>query len=176
MAWRSRYKTVKATAPVWLLWAAGAAALMLLVAHGFETFGHLPPCELCLHQREGYWAALTEGLAGYGLARWRPARLGRPMLVLLALLFAGETALAAYHAGVEWKWWPGPAVCTGVHHAAVSAADMTALVSGAHINLVQCDVAAWRVLGLSMAGWNAVAALALTVATVVALRRVRTPR
>ena len=71
MAWQSRYKVVKQTAPVWLLWGGGLAALMLLIAHGFETFGRLPPCELCLHQREGYWAALAVGEGGYGLARWK---------------------------------------------------------------------------------------------------------
>ncbi len=174
MAWQSRYKLVKQTAPVWLLWAAGLSAVMLAVAHGFETFGHLPPCELCLHQREGYWATGYEGLIGYGLARWRVA-LSRGLLGLSAALFALETALAAYHAGVEWRWWPGPASCTGVH-SHVTAADMARLLSGASVHVVQCDQAAWRLLGLSMAGWNALAALALTVATLVALRRVRRPR
>src|SRR5579875_994782 len=114
MAWQSRYKVVKLTAPIWLLYGAGFALLMLAIAHGFETFGHLPPCELCLHQREGYWAALTVGAGGYGLARWRP-RIGRGLLVLLAAVFFLEFVLAAYHAGVEWKWWPGPTACTGSH-------------------------------------------------------------
>ena len=177
MAWQSRYKLVKQTAPVWLLWGAGFAALMLAIAHGFETFGHLPPCELCLRQRDGYWAALSVGLIGYGLARWRP-RIGPGLLVLLAVVFAVETALAAYHAGVEWKWWPGPASCTGVSH--VGAADLmrgiASLTGGAKVHVVRCDEAAWRLFGLSMAGWNALCALALTGATLVALRRIPRPR
>jgi disulfide bond formation protein DsbB len=175
MAWQSRYKVVKLTAPVWLLWGGGFAALMLLIAHGFEIIGHLPPCELCLHQREGYWAALLVGLGGYALARWKP-KVGRGLLVLLAAVLALETVLAAYHAGVEWKWWPGPASCTGVHSGAITAAQMSFLLSGPKVHVVQCDQAAWRLLGLSMAGWNALCALALTVATVVAYRRVRAPR
>ena len=174
MAWQSRYKIVKQTAPLWLLWGAGLSALMLLVAHGSQTFGHLSPCELCLHQREGYWATLSEGLVGYAIARWRVA-LSRALLALLAALFALETALAAYHAGVEWRWWPGPATCTGVQ-THVTAAAMSRLLSGATLHVVQCDQAAWRLFGLSMAGWNALAALALTLATLVALRRVRRPR
>jgi disulfide bond formation protein DsbB len=177
MAWQSRYKVVKLTAPVWLLWGGALAALMLLIAHGFEIIGHLAPCELCLHQREGYWAALLVGAGGYGLARWRP-KVGRGMLLLLAAMFALETLLAAYHAGVEWKWWPGPASCTGVSHrsGASLASGIAALMNGSAHPIVQCDQAAWRLLGLSMAGWNAIAALALTVATLVALRRVKVPR
>ena len=174
MAWQSRYKIVKQTAPLWLLWGAGISALMLLVAHGAQTFGHLSPCELCLHQREGYWATFYESLVGYGIARWRVA-LSRALLGLLAALFAVETALAAYHAGVEWRWWPGPASCTGVQ-SGVTAAQISRLLSGASLHVVQCDQAAWRLFGLSMAGWNCLAALALTIATLVALRRVRRPR
>ena len=175
MAWQSRYKLVKLSAPIWLLWGGGLAALMLLIAHGFETFGHLPPCELCLGQRDDYWAALVVGGGGYGLARWKP-KVGRALLLLLAAVFALEVLLAAYHAGVEWTWWPGPASCTGVHRGPVTAAQMSALLSGPRVRVVQCDQAAWRLLGLSMAGWNALCALALTMATLVALRRVRVPR
>jgi disulfide bond formation protein DsbB len=165
MAWTSKYKNLKPVTPRWFLAAAVISALMLAIAHGFETFGHLSPCELCLHQREGYWVELWVSLIGYGVARWRYS-LAKALLLLVALVFLGETVLAAYHAGVEWKWWPGPAVCTGTH-SKVSVADMTALLSGAKQHIVQCDEAAWRLLGLSMAGWNALIALALTVASVV---------
>jgi disulfide bond formation protein DsbB len=166
MPWTSKYKTVKPITPRWFIAAAVLSALMLAIAHGFETFGGLAPCELCLHQREGYWIELAVAVASYGLARWRYA-LAKPLLGLVALVFLGEAVLAAYHAGVEWKWWPGPAVCTGGAHAKVSAADMAALLSGTQKHIVQCDQAAWRMLGLSMAGWNALCALALSVATVV---------
>jgi disulfide bond formation protein DsbB len=151
MPWTSKYKTVKPITPRWFIAAALLSALMLAIAHGFETFGGLAPCELCLHQREGYWAALAVAAVSYGLARWRYA-LAKPLLGLVA---------------VEWKWWPGPAVCTGGAHAKVSAADMAALLNGTQKHIVQCDQAAWRMLGLSMAGWNALCALALSVATVV---------
>ena len=38
----------------WPFFALLASAAMLAVAHGFETFGHLAPCHLCLKQREGH--------------------------------------------------------------------------------------------------------------------------
>ena len=141
--------------------AALAALLMLAAAHAFETFGHYPPCELCLKQRDVYWAIFWVGVGLVALVRWRPTWL-RMACTVLALLFLSECALAAYHAGVEWKWWPGPVACTGAGVHPVTAADMSALLSGKPQHVVQCDVAAWRLLGLSMAGWNALAALVFT--------------
>ncbi len=140
-----------------------ASAVLLAVAHGFETFGHLPPCELCLHQREGYWIALAVALVGVAASRvWRSGP--RAFALLLGLVFLVEAALAAYHAGVEWHWWPGPASCTG-GHGLVRPSDMMALLKGVKISVVQCDQAAWRFLGLSMAGWNALVALVLALAS-----------
>ena len=154
-------------ARLWPALAALIALLMLAVAHAFETFGHYPPCELCLKQRDVYWAILWIGACLAIATRFKPEWL-RAACGLLALLFLGECVLASYHAGVEWKWWPGPTSCTsaGVHK--VTAADMSALLAGAQQHVVQCDVAAWRVLGLSMAGWNAVAALVFTAASLFA--------
>ncbi len=159
---RGRRKTQP---PIWLMFAAAVSAAMLAIAHGFETFGHLPPCELCLHQREGYWIALAVALVGLLAARvWRVSP--RAFALLLGLVFLGEAGLAAYHAGVEWRWWPGPASCTG-GHGVVRPSDMLALLKGARIKVVQCDQAAWRLLGLSMAGWNALAAGGLALASLV---------
>jgi disulfide bond formation protein DsbB len=159
----SRYSRAQASTPTFLIFAAVACATLLAIAHIFETFGHLPPCELCLSQRDGYWAAFWAAMIGIGATRfWR--RAPRGFAVLLGLIFLAETMLAAYHAGVEWKWWAGPTACTGTH-ATITAADMSSLLKGVKVHMVRCDQAAWRWLGLSMAGWNALCALGLTVAS-----------
>jgi len=146
--------------PGWPVWAAFAAAALLAIAHGFETFGHLAPCELCLKQRTVYWAALAVGLVGYGLERLLPGRrIGLIVCSLLAVVFLYQAGLAGYHSGVEWKWWPGPQSCTGTGK--VNVGDLTALLNGAKISGPSCDKAAWRMIGLSMAGWNALVALGL---------------
>ena len=75
---------------------------------------------------------------------------------MLALYDAG---LGAYHAGVEWKFWPGPASCSpsvGI----TSAADMLNQLDTTHAP--SCTDALWRFLGLSFAGWNVVISLGLT--------------
>jgi disulfide bond formation protein DsbB len=155
----------------WPLAAFLASATMLAIAHAFQTFGGLEPCNLCLKQREVYWTAL--GVAGVGvlLSRFNWTTRSRlAVLFLLGAIFLYGAGLAAFHAGVEWKWWPGPTTC--VAGSGVSADDLTAMLGGASIKAPACDVAAWVFLGLSMAGWNALISLGLAAASFFAgLRR-----
>lgn len=149
-----------------------ASALMLAIAHGFEKIGGLAPCYLCLKQREVYWAALWVALAAMLLVRTRfGANLRRPANALLGVIFLVGVAVAVYHAGAEWGWWPGPTVCAG-GGSAVSAADMAAVMRGEdRIAPPSCDKALWVFLGLSMAGWNALISLKLAVLSFVATRK-----
>lgn len=139
---------------------------MLAIAHAFETFGRLAPCELCLHEREVYWVAAGVAAAG-SAASLTSLKTGRWTDGALALIFLGGAVLAGYHAGVEWKFWPGPASCTG-GLVQVSGADLARMLNGGPIAVPQCDKPAWVFLGLSMAGWNALISLKLTVLSVLA--------
>ena len=155
----------------WPLTAACASAAMLAAAHAFETFGGLLPCHLCLYQRDVYWAAILVGVLGFALGYMRLRWAGRTADGLLALIFLAGMGVAAYHAGVEWKWWPGPASCTG--GGVVNGGDLTAFLNGAKVKAPQCDVAAWRMFGMSMAGYNTAISLALAALSAVAARRER---
>lgn len=161
---------LRAVLKFWPLAAACASAAMLAIAHGFERFGGLSPCTLCYEQRDVYWAALTAGLAGFTLSYARLAWIGRAACVILALLFLAGAGIAAYHAGAEWKWWPGPSACSGAR-GGVGAGDLAAFLKGAHYAAPRCDEAAWRLLGLSMAGWNVLISLGLTAMSVAAAVR-----
>ncbi len=146
----------------WPLVGALGALAALAVAHGFESFGGLKPCHLCLQQREIYWVAVAVGLVGWVAGRFvRGKHVVAIASLILGLVFLSEAGLAAYHAGVEWKIWPGPQSCTG---AGTTRADINAiagLLGGARITSPRCDVAAWQFAGLSMAGWNVLVALVL---------------
>ena len=159
----------------WLLLSAAAAALLLVAVHLVESVGGYPPCELCLRQREALWTVLAVALAGWVLGRWRPV-LARVAVVSVAVGFALGAGVAAYHAGVEWRWWPGPATCSGRVSGSVGAADVAAIFSGAKtVHLVRCDEAAFRIAGLSLAGWNAVLSGALALASFATLARRERP-
>lgn len=147
----------------WRLCALVASAAMLAIAHGFETFGGFPPCTLCLRQREVFWSAGGVALAAMILVRLRGGqRLRAASCWILGLIFLAGAGLAAYHAGAEWKFWPGPSTCASAGTGAgVDVQAMSALLEGAKIKPPACDQALWRFLGLSMAGWNVLISLAL---------------
>src|SRR4051812_31722287 len=152
----------------WRLCALLASAGMLAVAHAFQTFGGLAPCDLCLRQREVYWVAAAVAAVFMvvvrlpGGPRWRGASDW-----ILGAIFLFGAGLAAYHAGVEWKFWPGPAHCSGAVTAG-SAKDLPAPLNGRPGSVVRCDEAAWRMAGVSMAGWNALGSLVLAALSVLA--------
>jgi disulfide bond formation protein DsbB len=158
----------------WPLVAILSSLLMLAIAHAFETFGHLPPCHLCLLQRDVYWSAIFVGAAVWLIERTAPRWRGLSPRWLLALVFAAGVGVAAYHAGVEWKWWPGPASCTTSGATHISSADLAGMLNGTRkINAPMCDKAAWVFLGLSMAGWNTLVSLKLTILSALSAPRRR---
>lgn len=171
-AGRPMSSAMRAWPPRPTLWL-GAAALvcvaMLATVHVLQHLGW-PPCELCLHEREVVWTALAIAVAGR-IAAFRFDLAPRIACAALAAAFAVGAVLGAYHAGVEWKWWPGPVACTGAgFHGKLSGADIGAVFSGAKtVHVVRCDEAAFRVAGLSLAGWNAILSAALAAVSLSAL-------
>ena len=159
----------------WPVIALAASAAMLAGAHAFETFGKLYPCLLCLRQREVYWVAGTVALIAI-VARRTPwaSQARRPFDLLLGAIFLYGAGLAAFHAGVELKWWPGPTACAAGQAAA--AGDLVAMLKGGAVKAPSCDKAAWIFLGISMAGWNALISLGLAAASLASgLRKLERP-
>ena len=157
----------------WPAVAAAVSAAMLATAHAFQRFGGYDPCALCLRQREVYWGALTIALLGLAAWKLRRAPLWLVSLLLGAAFIAGA-AVSGYHAGVEWKWWPGPTACAAGPAGAIQASDLTAILDGtAKVRPPACDEAAWRMLGLSMAGWNFLVSVGLAALSFLAAGRGR---
>jgi disulfide bond formation protein DsbB len=133
----------------------------------FQLAGYAP-CELCLAERWPYYvgtpfAALVVWLCAYG-----PAWTRRPALAALGLVFLGSAVFGAYHAGVEWGFWKGPTGCTGPLTTAPSMADFLKQLHT--VKVVRCDAVAIRILGLSLAGWNAVVSAAIALASASGVR------
>jgi disulfide bond formation protein DsbB len=131
---------------------AAIAAATLAGAWYFQLVLGLQPCPLCLEQRYAYYlavpVALLTALAARSDIRW----LALGGLAILALLALANAVLGAYHAGVEWKFWPGPADCTGPVGNLGSAGTLLDRLD--KVKVVMCDEVQWRFLGLSLAGYN----------------------
>ena len=153
------------TATTWPWAALIASAAMLAAAHGFERFALLAPCQLCLRQREVYWAAGAIALAGLVLARVRPGLAGLACFALAAAFLTGA-GIAGYHAGVEQGVFPAPDGCAG-GGPMPSGADLMAQL-GKPMATASCGEIPWSLLGLSMAAWNALVSLGLAGASVFA--------
>ena len=126
---------------------------LLAGAWGSQLFGGLYPCEMCHWQRWPHYAALVVALAAFA----RPGG-ARALVLLAAVLIAASGAIGVYHAGVEWHWWQGVTACTSTVTLSGATADQR-LAQLMAAPLVRCDVAQWRLAGVSLAGWNALVSL-----------------
>ena len=124
----------------------------LISQYGFG----LQPCVLCIWQRYPYGVAIALGALAFFLAGNTTA--ARALIALAGLVFLADAAIAAFHVGVEQKWWAGTAECGGNLATGLSAEDLKAQLQAAPI--VRCDEVAWSLFGISMAGYNFLLALA----------------
>ncbi len=146
-----------------------AAALLILFgglatlmgAWVFEYAGYAP-CELCLWQRWPYYAAVPLSLLVVLAAPVRP-EIAKWGLGFLAILWLGSMVFGIYHSGVEWKWWLGPSTCG-------SQSGFSGGLPNLGAPVILCDTPAIRILGLSLAGWNALISLGLALVALAGLK------
>ena len=141
-------------------------------AFASEYFGGLKPCVLCIYQRWAYAGAIAGGVLGLLL-------LGKPLLLRLSvalsgLAFLAGAGIAAFHTGVERKWWEGTAACHAPKiDADASIDEMKALLLNQ--DFVPCDKIPWSLFGASMANYNVLFSLALAVIFLLAAYRLSAP-
>jgi disulfide bond formation protein DsbB len=137
-------------------------ALTIAGVYFFQYVLGYPPCPLCLDQRMAYYVCIPLAVllwlgAGFGASR-KVLVLGFAAITI-AMLW--NTGLSAYHAGVEWKLWAGPTDCSGPINDFGAASNMLNRLSS--IRIVRCDEAAWRFLGISLAGYDVLVSLFLAI-------------
>ncbi|MFZ2031825.1 MAG: disulfide bond formation protein B [Vitreimonas sp.] len=138
----------------WPLAALVVSAALLAGAHAFETFGHLAPCPMCLAQREWHW-----GIVAIALLALLTRRDTRVAAFVLALAYLGSFAMAAWHVAVEQHWVV--ATCE------TGAMGSLTFDVNARLDIPHCDTPAWTMLGISMAGYNALISLGMAVLSAV---------
>src|SRR6266567_3832828 len=145
-----------------------ASAVVLGAALLSQYWGRLAPCELCLLQRWPWAAAIALSL----VALIAGSRAALPWVALvLAIVFALGMAFAFYHVGVEQHWFAGPSACTASSGGAMTLEDMKRQILGTAP--VLCDRVQWSLFGVSLAGWNLLASLAMAAVSGDVFRRTR---
>jgi len=145
--------------------AAAVALATILGAYFFEYVLLYQPCPLCLTQRIPYYVviplAAVVAIAGYAGA---PLRLLAGGLAVVAVAMVISMGLGAYHSGVEWKWWAGPSDCSGPIASFGTAGSLLQTIEATPV--IRCDEAAWRLFGLSLAGYNVLISAAIAAVAV----------
>ncbi|HTJ57205.1 MAG TPA: disulfide bond formation protein B [Devosiaceae bacterium] len=140
----------------------------ILGAWSTQIWGGLVPCELCLGERLPYYWGLPVLAAILILWNRLPLAVWYLGMVVVGAIFVWSVYLGAFHAGVEWKFWPGPSACTTSESGALDLSQLNDLNA---VKVVPCDVVQWRdpILQLSLAGYNALISLAIVLLVIVAL-------
>lgn len=140
--------------PALLVFILGTSIFALSAALiGQYMFG-LEPCTLCLYQRVPFIAAIIFALIGLALKRSQP-NVTTTTIALSGLAYGINTGIAAYHTGVEQKWWASAVEGCKIDFS--GATDSRSFLE----NIMSapgtpCDVIPWQdpLLGLSMANYN----------------------
>jgi len=131
-----------------------------------QYIGGLYPCEMCWWQRWPHLVAILFALTAFAL-RSRPA-LSLLFAALAAVAIAVSGGIGVFHAGVEYGWWEGLTACSTTASGASTEEMLDAIMNAP---LVRCDVAPWTLLGISLAGFNAI--FSLSAAAMIALLLMR---
>ena len=131
-----------------------------------QYVGVLYPCEMCMWQRWPHLVAIFFALTAFGL-RARPAT-SLLFTALAAIAIAVSGGIGVFHAGVEYGWWQGLTACSTTATGGSTSEMLDAIMDAP---LVRCDVAPWTLLGVSLAGFNAI--FSLSAAALVALLLIR---
>jgi disulfide bond formation protein DsbB len=141
-----------------LIVAAGGAAT-IAGAYFFQYVLGVQPCPLCLLQRKVYYVGIPLALiVAFVAFRHAPRSVVTGGLALLGIVMLIGAGVAVYHSGVEWKFWPGPADCTGDITSFGSAGGLLDKMN--QTSIVRCDQAT-RYFGVSLANANIVISLVL---------------
>jgi len=133
-----------------------ASIVVLAAALLSQYWGGLEPCELRLLERWPWRVAIAIAGAAWLIGGRLPLTI---LAILLAVVFLVSAGIALYHVGVEQHWIAGPTACTASGGDASDIDALRAQLLGK--KPVMCDEIQWSLFGISLAGWNLLASLAM---------------
>jgi disulfide bond formation protein DsbB len=148
--------------PIWpLLILLISGAMLATAVFYFQGYLGLQPCPLCMQQRYWHWAVIGVSALAFVATRVQPKWINWA-IVIVGLVLLGSAAMGAYHVAVEQKWVVAQCDIGG----AVNASDLSLgnLPEG-DLRPPRCDEIVWSLMGISMAGYNAIISLLLALAS-----------
>ena len=122
---------------------------MLLSAFYLEYFHDAFPCDLCITQRWFHALIISYSLIAIFIHE-KKFLANKFILIGLSITWIASSVAGLYHFGIEMNFWSGPDECS-------SSIDFSKDLLKYLMNKspIKCDEVMFKILGLSLAGWNA---------------------
>jgi disulfide bond formation protein DsbB len=131
---------------------------LLGMAYILEHYFGFQPCQMCLYEQKVFMAA---GALSFLSLLILPSRLQYYAVLLLGFVFFGGALLAAYHVAIQHKLVDLPSFCAAPDFAAFDSVEALK-EQMLKTPLVRCDQVTWSLFGLSLAAYNALLSLFLS--------------
>jgi disulfide bond formation protein DsbB len=151
----------KQPASQWAAISLFTAVAVILGALAFEHIGGFLPCPLCLQQRYAYYVAIPLLFIAMVFLSSGPRPAAIALLFFCSMIFLANAAFGVYHAGGELGYWELPATCSSTGELSGGGANL--LKSLQDTKVPECGKPELVILGLSLAGWNAIISTCLTI-------------
>ena len=124
------------------------SSLMLISAFYLEYFQNALPCDLCITQRWFHALIISYSLTIILILKKKIVS-NKLVLLGLSITWVASSIAGLYHFGIEMNFWKGPDECSS--NIDFSKDLLTYLLNKSPI---KCDEIMFKILGLSLAGWN----------------------
>jgi len=139
--------------------------VVLISVHVIEFWG-FEACDLCLKQRWAWYLTLIIAIFSYFITiNYR--NLGNIFLYIVSIILFCNAIFAAWHAGIEWGFWPGLETCNS--NVEFDSNNLIESLKGSSVAV--CNNASFRILGISLAGYNFIISLLTSIFILIALRK-----
>ena len=125
------------------------SSLMLISAFYLEYFQDALPCDLCITQRWFHALIISYSLTIILILKKKIIS-NKLVLLGLSITWVASSIAGLYHFGIEMNFWKGPDECSS--NIDFSKDLLTYLLNKSPI---KCDEVMFKILGFSLAGWNA---------------------
>ena len=125
------------------------SSVMLISAFYLEYFQDALPCDLCITQRWFHALIISYSLTIILILKKKIVS-NKLVLLGLSITWVASSIAGLYHFGIEMNFWKGPDECSS--NIDFSKDLLTYLLNKSPI---KCDEVMFKILGFSLAGWNA---------------------